>query len=59
MFYCVETVFRAGGNISCHIYTVNSSEKPKDIEEENLYNVTIRKYFDDEYAAMRYARRYE
>ena len=59
MFYCVETIFRVGGNVSCHIYIVHSSEKPKDVEEENLYNVTIRKYFDNEDAAMRYARRYE
>lgn len=59
MFYCVVAVFRAGGNVSCHISTVHSSEKPKDVEEENLYNVTIRKYFDDEDTAMRYAKRYE
>ena len=57
MFYCVETTYRAGGNVSCHVYTIHSVTKPLDQEIEELYRVVIRKYFNCEEKAIAYANR--
>ena len=55
MFYCVETTYRVGGNVSCRIYTVYSDIKPRDQEIEELYHVVVRKYFNCEDEAIAYA----
>lgn len=59
MFYAVETIYRAGGNISCHMFTVHSPVQPTDREEETPFHVTVTKYFNDEKAALDYARRFD
>ena len=58
MFYCVETTYRAGGNVSCHVYTVHSCIRPEDQEIEELYHVVVRKYFNYEDEAIAYANRF-
>lgn len=58
MFYCVETTYRVGGNVSCHVYTVHSVTKPLDQEVEELYHVVVRKYFNYEDEAIAYANRF-
>ena len=58
MFYCVETTYRAGGNVSCHVYPVHSLTKPLDQEIEELYHVVVRKYFNHEEEAITYASRF-
>ena len=58
MFYCVETTYRAGGNVSCHVYTIHAVTKPLDQEIEELYRVVIRKYFNYEEKAIAYANRF-
>lgn len=59
MFYAVETVYRAGGNVSCHMFTVHSPVQPTDKEEETPFHVTVTKYFNDESEALNYARRFD
>lgn len=58
MFYYVETTYRAGGNVSCHVYTIHSVTKPLDQEIEELYHVVVRKYFNYEDEAIAYANRF-
>lgn len=59
MFYAVETIYRAGGNVSCHMFTVHSPVQPTDREEETSLHMVVTKYFDDEKAATNYARRFD
>lgn len=58
MFYCVETTYRAGGNVSCHVYTIHSVTKPLRQEVEELHRVVVRKYFNYEAEAIDYANRF-
>ena len=58
MFYCVETTYRAGGNVSCHVYTIHSVTKPLDQEIEKLYHVVVKRYFNCKEEAIAHANRF-
>ena len=62
MFYCVTSIYRAGGNVTRDLHTVQASVKPTDKEEEFPYHVVIDKYFNTEDEALEYLKgveRYE
>ena len=59
MYYCVETTYRAGGNVSYRVFSVKADTMPKDKEMEESYHVKVQKYFDNEYDAIKYSERFE
>lgn len=54
MFYCVSTIYKAGGAAYRRVYPVNSSVKPLDIEYEREWETEVNKYFDTEDEANKY-----
>ena len=57
MFYCVVSIYHAGGLVSRDMRVVHSSVKPKDCEVELAYKVVVYKYFDDENQAADYLKK--
>lgn len=57
MFYCVTSIYRAGGMVSRDVHIIHSPIKPKDSEIEQTYKVVVCKYFDDESSAMAYLKK--
>lgn len=54
MFYCVSSIYRAGGNVTRDIRAVHSPVKPDDTEEELDLFTVVNKYFNTEEDAVEY-----
>lgn len=54
IYYCVRSTYRAGGNVFKEMYQTFSDKKPNDSEDENIFNVVVKKYFTDEKEAVDY-----
>lgn len=54
MWYCITSIYRAGGNVTRDIHTVHSPVKPADTEREFPNHVVVDKYFDTEDEALEY-----
>ena len=54
MFYCVNSIYRAGGNVSRSCYAVHSPIKPDDYELELPLITVVNKYFNDKDEAIAY-----
>ena len=59
MYYCVKSIYRAGGNVTRDIYTVAAPTKPEDTENEMLYYTIVNKYFNSEDEAEEYIKKVE
>lgn len=59
MFYCVTSIYRAGGNITRDVYAVYANVKPTDSETELTYHIVVNKYFDTEEQANVYIKSIE
>ena len=54
MFYCVSSIYRAGGNVTRDIRAVHSPVKPDDTEEELEFYTVVNRYFNTEDEALDY-----
>ena len=57
MFYCVLSIYRAGGNVTRDIRAVHSPVKPDDTEEELDFFTVVNKYFNTEDEALDYIKK--
>ena len=57
MYYCVKSIYRAGGNVTRDIHTVTALTKPEDTESEMLYYTIVNKYFNSEDEAKEYIKK--
>lgn len=54
MFYCVTSIYRAGGSVSRIVDKVYSNTKPQDFEKETPFHVVVKKYFNTKPEALHY-----
>ena len=54
MFYCVTSIYRAGGRVSRVIDKVYSDIKPHDFEKETPFHIIVKKYFNTRPEALEY-----
>lgn len=57
MFYCVSSIYRAGGNVTRDIRAVHSPVKPDDTEEELEFYTVVNRYFNTEDEALDYIKK--
>lgn len=57
MFYCVKSIYRAGGNVTRDVYVVHSPIKPDDTEKELEFYTVVNRYFNTEDEALDYIKK--
>ena len=57
MFYCVKSIYRAGGNVTRDVHVVHSPIKPDDTEKELEFYTVVNKYFNTEDEALDYIKK--